>query len=153
MSQSNKLTEGQNHRSTRPFQDNEDGTELQPMVRQKHGICIYLPANVLAFMFQEEGMEVIKYLLTSHSNKYAVPSSLFFLLLLSLLRKPSASAKWMGQIFFSSFFTFHILPSRGRDSLACGKGVEDKCYSESLSHACCSKVRRVVRCLISCQNC
>ncbi|XP_063200263.1 choline transporter-like protein 3 isoform X3 [Chroicocephalus ridibundus] len=31
MSQSNKLTEGQKHRSTRPFQDNEDGTELQPM--------------------------------------------------------------------------------------------------------------------------
>ncbi|XP_063263618.1 choline transporter-like protein 3 isoform X2 [Prinia subflava] len=31
MSQSTKLTEGQNHRSTRPFQDNEDGTELQPM--------------------------------------------------------------------------------------------------------------------------
>ncbi|NXS39528.1 CTL3 protein, partial [Balaeniceps rex] len=32
VSQSNKLTEGQNHRSLRPFQDNEDGTELQPMV-------------------------------------------------------------------------------------------------------------------------
>ncbi|NXQ20328.1 CTL3 protein, partial [Peucedramus taeniatus] len=32
VSQSNKLTEGQNHRNTRPFQDNEDGTELQPMV-------------------------------------------------------------------------------------------------------------------------
>ncbi|NXF14622.1 CTL3 protein, partial [Rhodinocichla rosea] len=32
VSQSNKLTEGRNHRSTRPFQDNEDGTELQPMV-------------------------------------------------------------------------------------------------------------------------
>ncbi|XP_068878794.1 choline transporter-like protein 3 isoform X1 [Aphelocoma coerulescens] len=31
VSQSNKLTEGQNHRSTTPFQDNEDGTELQPM--------------------------------------------------------------------------------------------------------------------------
>nr|XP_026646295.1 choline transporter-like protein 3 isoform X1 [Zonotrichia albicollis] len=31
VSQSNKLTEGQNHRNTRPFQDNEDGTELQPM--------------------------------------------------------------------------------------------------------------------------
>ncbi|XP_074762709.1 choline transporter-like protein 3 isoform X3 [Athene noctua] len=31
VSQSNKLTEGQNHRSMRPFQDNEDGTELQPM--------------------------------------------------------------------------------------------------------------------------
>ncbi|NXC27213.1 CTL3 protein, partial [Campylorhamphus procurvoides] len=31
VSQSNKLTEGQKHRSTRPFQDNEDGTELQPM--------------------------------------------------------------------------------------------------------------------------
>ncbi|XP_064927174.1 choline transporter-like protein 3 isoform X8 [Columba livia] len=31
VSQSNKLTEGQRHRSTRPFQDNEDGTELQPM--------------------------------------------------------------------------------------------------------------------------
>uniref|UniRef100_A0A674H9K2 Choline transporter-like protein n=1 Tax=Taeniopygia guttata TaxID=59729 RepID=A0A674H9K2_TAEGU len=30
VSQSNKLTEGRNHRSTRPFQDN-DGTELQPM--------------------------------------------------------------------------------------------------------------------------
>ncbi|NXS09183.1 CTL3 protein, partial [Neodrepanis coruscans] len=30
--QSNKLTEGQKHRSTRPFQDSEDGTELQPMV-------------------------------------------------------------------------------------------------------------------------
>ncbi|XP_067157001.1 choline transporter-like protein 3 isoform X1 [Apteryx mantelli] len=29
--QSNKLTEGQNHRSMKPFQDNEDGTELQPM--------------------------------------------------------------------------------------------------------------------------
>ncbi|NXO73839.1 CTL3 protein, partial [Phainopepla nitens] len=32
VSQSNKLTEGRNHRNTRPFQDNEDGTELQPMV-------------------------------------------------------------------------------------------------------------------------
>ncbi|NXL55922.1 CTL3 protein, partial [Chordeiles acutipennis] len=32
VSQSNKLTEGQKHRSMRPFQDNEDGTELQPMV-------------------------------------------------------------------------------------------------------------------------
>ncbi|XP_076193899.1 choline transporter-like protein 3 isoform X2 [Aptenodytes patagonicus] len=31
VSQSNKLTEGQKHRSARPFQDNEDGTELQPM--------------------------------------------------------------------------------------------------------------------------
>ncbi|NXW57158.1 CTL3 protein, partial [Eurystomus gularis] len=31
VSQSNKLTEGQKHRSRRPFQDNEDGTELQPM--------------------------------------------------------------------------------------------------------------------------
>ncbi|KAM9283120.1 choline transporter-like protein 3 [Morus bassanus] len=31
VSQTNKLTEGQNHRSLRPFQDNEDGTELQPM--------------------------------------------------------------------------------------------------------------------------
>ncbi|XP_075364441.1 choline transporter-like protein 3 isoform X2 [Mycteria americana] len=31
VSQSNKLTEGQKHRSMRPFQDNEDGTELQPM--------------------------------------------------------------------------------------------------------------------------
>ncbi|XP_059710276.1 choline transporter-like protein 3 isoform X5 [Haemorhous mexicanus] len=31
VSQSNKLTEGRNHRNTRPFQDNEDGTELQPM--------------------------------------------------------------------------------------------------------------------------
>ncbi|XP_075567348.1 choline transporter-like protein 3 [Pelecanus crispus] len=31
VSQSNKLTEGRNHRSPRPFQDNEDGTELQPM--------------------------------------------------------------------------------------------------------------------------
>ncbi|NWW44471.1 CTL3 protein, partial [Pedionomus torquatus] len=32
VSQSNKLTEGQKHRSMRRFQDNEDGTELQPMV-------------------------------------------------------------------------------------------------------------------------
>ncbi|NXS66971.1 CTL3 protein, partial [Pandion haliaetus] len=32
VSQSNKLTEGQKYRSMRPFQDNEDGTELQPMV-------------------------------------------------------------------------------------------------------------------------
>ncbi|XP_061860233.1 choline transporter-like protein 3 isoform X2 [Colius striatus] len=31
VSQSNKLTEGQKHRSTRPFQNGEDGTELQPM--------------------------------------------------------------------------------------------------------------------------
>ncbi|XP_050163308.1 choline transporter-like protein 3 isoform X3 [Myiozetetes cayanensis] len=31
VSQSDKLTEGQKHRSTRPFHDNEDGTELQPM--------------------------------------------------------------------------------------------------------------------------
>ncbi|XP_075281074.1 choline transporter-like protein 3 isoform X2 [Opisthocomus hoazin] len=31
VSQSNKLTEGQKHRSRRPFQDSEDGTELQPM--------------------------------------------------------------------------------------------------------------------------
>ncbi|XP_066048512.1 choline transporter-like protein 3 isoform X3 [Chamaea fasciata] len=31
VSQSNKLTEGRKHRNTRPFQDNEDGTELQPM--------------------------------------------------------------------------------------------------------------------------
>ncbi|GAB0192952.1 choline transporter-like protein 3 [Grus japonensis] len=31
VSQSNKLTEGQNQRSMRSFQDNEDGTELQPM--------------------------------------------------------------------------------------------------------------------------
>ncbi|KAM6079767.1 choline transporter-like protein 3 isoform 2-T2 [Theristicus caerulescens] len=31
VSQSNKLTEGKKHRSLRPFQDNEDGTELQPM--------------------------------------------------------------------------------------------------------------------------
>ncbi|XP_023787799.1 choline transporter-like protein 3 isoform X2 [Cyanistes caeruleus] len=31
VSQSNKLTEGREHRNTRPFQDNEDGTELQPM--------------------------------------------------------------------------------------------------------------------------
>ncbi|PKU48160.1 choline transporter-like protein 3 [Limosa lapponica baueri] len=31
VNQSNKLTGGQKHRSTRPFQDNEDGTELQPM--------------------------------------------------------------------------------------------------------------------------
>lgn len=85
------------------------------MVRQKHGICIYLPANVLAFMFQEEGMEVIKYLLTSHRNEYAVPSSLFFLLLLSLLRKPSASAKWMGQIFLLLFLHIpHFAQQRKR---------------------------------------
>ncbi|NXV76768.1 CTL3 protein, partial [Atlantisia rogersi] len=32
VSQSNKLTEGQTHRHMRSFQDNEDGTELQPMV-------------------------------------------------------------------------------------------------------------------------
>ncbi|KAF1553746.1 Choline transporter-like protein 3, partial [Eudyptula albosignata] len=32
VSQSNKLTEGQKHRSARPFPDNGDGTELQPMV-------------------------------------------------------------------------------------------------------------------------
>ncbi|NXX59594.1 CTL3 protein, partial [Scopus umbretta] len=32
VSQSNKLTGGQNKRSPRPFQDSEDGTELQPMV-------------------------------------------------------------------------------------------------------------------------
>ncbi|XP_054689130.1 choline transporter-like protein 3 isoform X1 [Grus americana] len=31
VSQSNKLTEGQKQRSMRSFQDNEDGTELQPM--------------------------------------------------------------------------------------------------------------------------
>ncbi|XP_062437423.1 choline transporter-like protein 3 isoform X5 [Rhea pennata] len=31
VNQSNKLTEGQKHRSMKPFQDNEDGTELQPM--------------------------------------------------------------------------------------------------------------------------
>lgn len=31
VSQSNKLTEGRKHRNPRPFQDNEDGTELQPM--------------------------------------------------------------------------------------------------------------------------
>ncbi|XP_064311609.1 choline transporter-like protein 3 [Phalacrocorax carbo] len=31
MSQTNKLTEGQKHRSLRPFPDNEVGTELQPM--------------------------------------------------------------------------------------------------------------------------
>ncbi|XP_056353630.1 choline transporter-like protein 3 isoform X3 [Oenanthe melanoleuca] len=31
VSQSNKLTDRRKHRSTRPFQDNEDGTELQPM--------------------------------------------------------------------------------------------------------------------------
>ncbi|XP_038000541.1 choline transporter-like protein 3 isoform X3 [Motacilla alba alba] len=31
VSQSNKVTEGRKHRNTRPFQDNEDGTELQPM--------------------------------------------------------------------------------------------------------------------------
>lgn len=58
MSQSNKLTEGRKHRNTRPFQDNEDGTELQPMVRQEHGICFYLPANMFAFKVQE-GMKVI----------------------------------------------------------------------------------------------
>ncbi|NXI07779.1 CTL3 protein, partial [Irena cyanogastra] len=31
VNQSNKLTEGRKHRNTRAFQDNEDGTELQPM--------------------------------------------------------------------------------------------------------------------------
>lgn len=39
------------------------------------------------------------YLLMSHSNQEAVPSILFFLRLLSLLRKPSAGAKRMDQIF------------------------------------------------------
>uniref|UniRef100_A0A8B9P4A4 Choline transporter-like protein n=1 Tax=Apteryx owenii TaxID=8824 RepID=A0A8B9P4A4_APTOW len=39
VNQSNKLTEGQNHRSMKPFQDNEDGTELQPMVRQEYRLC------------------------------------------------------------------------------------------------------------------
>lgn len=34
----------------------------------------------------------------SYSNQRAVPSILLFLLLLSLLRKPSAGAKWMDQI-------------------------------------------------------
>lgn len=55
--------------------------------------------------------------------------------------------------FLSSFFTFPIVPSRGRETLDSGKGVGEKCYSDSLSHACCSKVRRVVSCLSSCQNC
>ncbi|KAM9280681.1 choline transporter-like protein 3 [Cariama cristata] len=35
VSQSNKLTEGQNQRSMRPFQGNEDGMELQPMPLQE----------------------------------------------------------------------------------------------------------------------
>uniref|UniRef100_A0A8C4UN93 Choline transporter-like protein n=1 Tax=Falco tinnunculus TaxID=100819 RepID=A0A8C4UN93_FALTI len=53
VSQSNKLTEGQKHRSVRPFQDNEDGMELQPMVRLECEIRISLPANVFAFTSQE----------------------------------------------------------------------------------------------------
>uniref|UniRef100_A0A803V5P6 Choline transporter-like protein n=1 Tax=Ficedula albicollis TaxID=59894 RepID=A0A803V5P6_FICAL len=106
VSQSNKLTDGQKHRSTRPLQDNEDGTELQPMVRQEHGIWIYLPANVFAFMSQEERMEVFTYLLMSDSNQHAVSSVLCFLLLLSLLRKLSASTKWMDEIII--LFFLHI---------------------------------------------
>lgn len=82
------------------------------------------------------------------------PVSCFFLLLLSLLRKPSASgsngSNQNPKILFSSHSP--LCPAE-EESLDRAKGVGDKSYSDSLSHACCIKVRRVVGCLISCQNC
>lgn len=90
----------------------------------------------------------------SHSNQHAVPSILFFLQLLSLLRKSSAGAKygWIKSL-FSFFIPFPSVPRRGRERSDYGKGVGDKSHSESPSRVCCRKVRRAVGCFISYQNC
>lgn len=83
-------------------------------------------------------------------SQQATCSILFFLLLLSLLRKPSVQNWWIKYL-FSSFFPFPSVPSRERSDN--GKGVGDKSCLDSPSHICCSKVRRVVGCWISLWNC
>lgn len=52
VNQNNKLTDRQKHGSMR--RGSEDGTELQPMVRQECRLGTCLPADVLVFVSWEQ---------------------------------------------------------------------------------------------------
>lgn len=138
VNQSNDLTEGHKHRTMRS--DNEDGTELQPMVRREYGLWTCLPAAVCLYVLRRKDVDCCVFWCFTATNisLHCFQSSGTPLLV------QNGRMKYL----HSSFFLLSSVPSRGWEKSDNCKVMGEQSSLDSPSHACCRKVRTAAGCLI-----